>query len=258
MKPLEKLSNTDLQSILESLLFTTGRPLSLKEFSKVFQLEKIPPKQIKQVLQKINAQCQNTDRGIELQETAGGWQFRTKEENKDYIRRLMKGRAFQLSNPALEVLVIVAYRQPCPKSAIDEVRGVESGHLLKTLIEKGLVGFGPKSTTVGRPLTYKTTNRFLEVFGLKSLKDLPSSHDIQDLLSSEIAVPQPNGGLDILLNDFKNPLEIVAEQKKIEKEMTLVSKEIDSIKTHKTGQSSLNSPDHDREPASSALGKKDL
>ena len=244
MKPFEKLSNKDLQSILESLLFTIGRPLSFKELSKVFQLEKIPPKQIKQALQEINAQCQTPHRGIELQETAGGWQFRTKEENKDYIRRLVKGRAFQLSNPALEVLVIVAYRQPCSKSAIDEVRGVESGHLLKTLIEKGLVGFGPRSTDVGRPLTYKTTGRFLEVFGLKSLKDLPSSHDIQDLLSSEADdVPQPNGGMNSLLNDFKDPLQVVEEQKRIEKEMTVVSEEINSIKTHQTSRQPLNQKD---------------
>ena len=244
MKPFEKLSNKDLQSILESLLFTIGRPLSFKELSKVFQLEKIPPKQIKQALQEINAQCQTPHRGIELQETAGGWQFRTKEENKDYIRRLVKGRAFQLSNPALEVLVIVAYRQPCSKSAIDEIRGVESGHLLKTLIEKGLVGFGPRSTDVGRPLTYKTTGRFLEVFGLKSLKDLPSSHDIQDLLSSETDdVPQPNGGMNSLLNDFKDPLQVVEEQKRIEKEMTVVSEEINSIKTHQTSRQPLNQKD---------------
>ena len=230
MNQVEKLSHADLQSILESLLFTVGRPLSLKEISKIFQMEKTPLEQIKKAIQAINAQCQQSHRGIELQEVAGGWQFKTKEENKDYIRRLIKGRAFQLSMPALEVLVVVAYRQPCPKSVIDKIRGVESGHLLKTLMEKNLVCFGPKSTDLGRPLTYKTTAQFLAVFGLKSLKDLPSSHDIQDLLSSETDLLKSSEGLNTLLDNFKDPMQAVVEHKQIEKEMAVVSEEIDSIK----------------------------
>ena len=223
-----QLSHTDIQSILESILFTTWKPLSLKELSLVFQPEKIPPKKIKEALDIINAQCQKNHRGIELQEVAGGWQLRTKEENKAYIRRLMKRRAFQLSQPALEVLVIVAYRGPCPKSSIDEIRGVESGHLLKTLMEKNLVCFGPKSVQAGRPMTYKTTPRFLEVFGLKSLKDLPSSHDIQDLLAEETDL-SANGEINTILGDLKDPLQATTEQKKIEKEMAVISEEIDSI-----------------------------
>ena len=223
-----KLSNNDIQSILESLLCTIGKPLSLKELCLVFQAEKIPQKQIKEVLNTINAQCQKTNRGIELKEVAGAWQFRTKEENKAYIRRLMKKRAFHLSQPALEVLVIVAYRGPCSKSSIDEIRGVESGHLLKTLMEKDLVCFGPKSTHVGRAATYKTAPRFLEVFGLKSLKELPSSHDIQDLLASETDV-NTNGEINTILSDLKDPFQVTVEQKKINKEMAVISEEINSI-----------------------------
>ena len=243
MNQPEKLSHSDLQSILESLLFTIGRPLSLKEISQAFQLEKTPLQQIKQALVAINAQCQETHRGIELQEVAGGWQLRTKEENKDYIRRLRKVRAFQLSPPALEVLVIVAYRQPCKKSSVEEIRGVESGHLLKTLMEKNLICFGPRSADMGRPLTYKTTARFLEVFGLKSLKDLPSSHDIQDLLSSETDSLPSNKGVDTLLHNFKDPLQVMAEQKKVQTEMAVISEEINSIKTPK-GRTPLNPPAH--------------
>ncbi len=179
------LSNQDLMSIMESALFTFDRPMSMRDFCRLFHIEKVSTSTIKKVLLSLAKKYELATSGLKLQETAGGWQIRTKEENKDYIRRLIKGRVFQLSAPALEVLAFVAYQQPCRKVDIDDVRGVESGHLLKTLMEKGLVGFGPKSSLPGRSITYKTTSRFLEIFGLKTIKDLPSLEDTKDLLLTE-------------------------------------------------------------------------
>ena len=239
MNPKEKLSLTDLQSILESLLFTMGRPLSLQALSQALRVEQVPTKKIKQALSLLSAQYQESHRGIELKEVAGGWQLRTKEENKDYIRRMIKGRLFQLSAVALEVLVIVAYRQPCKKMSVDEIRGVESGHLLKTLMEKDLICFGPKSQDPGHPITYKTTPRFLEVFGLKSLKDLPSFNDIQDLLSSEIDPSYQNEGLETILTHVKDPLKASQGQKRISRELKIVSEEINAIKPIRSGPSFL-------------------
>ena len=227
----KKLSISDLQSIIESLLFTIGRPLSVQEMARIFHTEKVPVSEIKQALSSLDKKYQSSDSGIELKEVTGAWQLRTKEENKDYVRRLVKGRLFQLSAPALEVLVIVAYRQPCKKADIDEIRGVESGHLLRTLMEKNLVCFGPKSTDPGRYITYKTTARFLEVFGLNSLKELPASEDVQELFSSENENNVLDTGLKEVANDLQGFKESSVEQRNIEKELDWVSEEIGSVKS---------------------------
>ena len=229
MSEKTKLSINDLQSILESVLFALGRPVSLQELSRVFEEEKIPTVEIKKTLSLMSKKYERESCGIELKQVSESWQLRTKEENKSYIRRLIKGRLFQLSAPALEVLVIVAYRQPCKKATIDEIRGVESGHLLRTLMEKGLVCFGPKSTDPGRSITYKTTPRFLEVFGLKNLKELPSSGDIKDLLSSEGDSLISEEGLKTVLADFKEEDKNSSEQQVIADELEMVSKEIRSV-----------------------------
>ncbi|MDE0119238.1 MAG: SMC-Scp complex subunit ScpB [Bdellovibrionales bacterium] len=229
-----KLSTSDLQSILESVFFAINRPLSTQDLSRLFHTEKVPISEIKQALSVLQKKYQEDSCGIELKEVTGAWQLRTKEENKDYIRRLIKGRLFQLSPPAMEVLVIVAYKQPCKKATIDEIRGVESGHLLKTLMEKDLICFGPKSCDPGHYITYKTTKRFLEVFSLKNLKDLPSHEDIQDLLLSEnTPLTTSQESLTPTLSKIKNSQQNFSEQQKnIEDELETVSKEINSVKPH--------------------------
>ncbi len=227
------LAHNDLMSIIESVLFAVQRPLSLRDFSRLFYGEKVSVKDIQKALGDLTKRYELHSSGIILQEVAGAWQIRTKEENKHYIRRLVKGRGFYLSNPAMEVLSIVAYRQPVSKMSIDNVRGVESGHLLRTLIEKDLVCFGPKSDLPGKPATYKTTARFLEVFGLKSLKELPSSDDIADLM--------PSADTDLALNNdealtsslqvAKNWSDLESQKRVIDKEWQTVSEKIQSVPT---------------------------
>ena len=225
-----ELSMEDLVSILESAFFALGRPLSMHELSKLFHKEKIPVSQIQTALNKLSKKNQDRSCGVELKEVAGAYQLRTKEENKEYVRRLIKGRAFQLSDPALEVLSVVAYQQPCTKGDIDEVRGVESGHLLKTLIEKELVCFGGKSSQPGRPTIYKTTHQFLEIFGLKSLKDLPSLEDIKDLLPAD-SLSEETPKLKTVIDGFQNSDNAFQTQKVINKELETVSNKIRSIQS---------------------------
>ena len=125
-------------------------------------------------------------RGVTLEEVPGGYQLRTKIDNLEFLRRTLKARLFKLSGPALEVLSIVAYKQPLIKSEVDEIRGVESGHLLRALMEKGLVTFEGKSELPGRPMQYGTTKKFLEIFGLRNLKELPTLSQIDELLPEGI------------------------------------------------------------------------
>ena len=227
------LSLEDIQSVLESALFAVGRPLSLKECSELFRIENINHVKIKKALSSLEKKYKHLSCGLELAQTGNTWQIKTKEENKNYIRRLIKGRMFQLSAPALEVLSIVAYKQPCLKSYIDEVRGVESGHLLRTLIEKDLIGFGPRSTAPGKYITYKTKARFLEVFNLKSLKALPSSEDIADLLPDREKTHQAGTKeeLQMVLNEFARAGRGAAqEEEQIVKELKSVSDQIKNVR----------------------------
>jgi len=230
-----KLSQQDMASIMESALFAIERPLSIRDFLILFRVENIGTKDIKQALSILVDRYNTPLSGVELQEIAQGWQLRTKEENKHYIRRLAKRKLFQLSSPAMEVLSIIAYRQPCRKAEIDEIRGIESSHLLHTLMEKRLIQFGPRSSMAGRPQTYKTTERFLEIFGLKNLKELPVSEEIVDLLPDEskqgILVSEAPNLKSVLSTTMHATSRTGREQQDIEKELDFVSEKIRSTPT---------------------------
>ena len=129
-----------------------------------------------------------------IEEVVGAYQLRSKPEMQKYLHRMLKMRPFRLSGPALEVLSIVAYKQPCTKAMVDDVRGVESGHLMRALLDRGLLHFGEKSELPGRPMYYETTRRFLEVFGLRNIQELPALHEIDQLIPEGIGdevVPAP-------------------------------------------------------------------
>ncbi|MCY4513370.1 MAG: SMC-Scp complex subunit ScpB [Bdellovibrionales bacterium] len=176
-----KLSDKNILSILESALFFRSEPIRLAELENLFGGE-LTQKQIKNFMDELSAQYQQEERGIFVEEISNGYQLRTKPANKNWLLKLTKQRAFRLSHPSIEVLSIVAYRQPCSRQDIEDIRGVECGHLLRTLMEKGLVSFAGKSSSPGKPFLYKTTNRFLEIFGFKTLKDLPSEEEIREHL----------------------------------------------------------------------------
>lgn len=137
--------------------------------------------EIKALLLEIQAGYNQEDRGIELVQVAKGWQFRTKYEISQLIRDEIEAGPIRLSPSSLEVLSIVAYQQPVTRQKIDEVRGVDSGGVLKTLLEKGFLKLVGRSEEPGKPLIYGTSPQFLEVFGLQSLKELPSLADLESL-----------------------------------------------------------------------------
>jgi segregation and condensation protein B len=143
-------------------------------------------RKIRKILSKLALDYASGHRGITLEEVPGGYQLRTKIENMNFLKRTLKARPFKLSGPALEVLAIVAYKQPLIKHEIDEIRGVESGHLLRALMEKNLVTFAGKSDLPGKPMQYVTTKKFLEIFGLRNLKELPTLTQIDELLPEGI------------------------------------------------------------------------
>ncbi|XGC82466.1 SMC-Scp complex subunit ScpB [Bdellovibrio bacteriovorus] len=186
IEEVEFVEEERLESIVESVLFASDRPVSLASLKLLFKGTNIRTDKIRRALDQLAVEYAGGRRGVTLEEVPGGYQLRTKIDNMEFLKRTLKARQFKLSGPALEVLSIVAYKQPTVKAEVDEIRGVESGHLLRALMEKNLVCFEGKSELPGRPMQYGTTKKFLEIFGLRSLKELPTLTQIDELLPEGI------------------------------------------------------------------------
>lgn len=186
IEELEFVEEERLESIIESVLFASDRPVSLASLKMLFTGTNIRTDKIRRALEQLAVEYAGGRRGVTLEEVPGGYQLRTKIDNLQFLKRTLKARQFKLSGPALEVLSIVAYKQPIVKNEVDEIRGVESGHLLRALMEKNLVAFEGKSDLPGRPMQYGTTRKFLEIFGLRNLKELPTLSQIDELLPEGI------------------------------------------------------------------------
>lgn len=180
------LENKKVLSVLESLFFASETALSANFIKSALEQEfSLSTTEIKKYVKILQQEYANNNRGIELAEVNNAYQLRTKPENKDFVQALVKAKSFRLSPASLEALSIIAYKQPCIKASIDEVRGTDSGHLVRTLMDRGLVKFSGKSELPGRPMLYSTTDKFLEIFGLNKIVDLPSLSEIEELLPED-------------------------------------------------------------------------
>lgn len=175
---------SELSAIIESIIFTADSSLSTDRLCEL--LHEYERNDIKSALAELVEHYQGRAGGIDLVEVAGGWQFRTRPVFHHYITRHIKTKSSKLSQSALESLAIIAYRQPITRAEVEHLRGVDCGGVLKSLLEKHLVRILGKKDIPGRPLIYGTSKEFLEVFGLKDLKSLPTLREIQAL----DAVPQ--------------------------------------------------------------------
>lgn len=171
--------NPELPSIIESLIFSAESALSTDRICEL--LDEFDRNEIKSALSEMVTCYHDRAGGFDLVEVAGGWQFRTRPAYHGYITRHIKTRASKLSQSALETLAITAYRQPITRAEIEHLRGVDCGGVLKSLLEKRLVRILGKKDIPGRPLIYGTSKEFLEIFGLKDLKSLPTLKEIRAL-----------------------------------------------------------------------------
>ena len=187
IEEIQFIEDERLESIVESILFASDRPVSLAAIQMVFKGTNIKKERIRRTIEALAVEYAGGRRGVVLEEITGGYQIRTKVDNMNFLKGTVKARTFRLSGPALETLSIVAYKQPVVKMEIDQIRGVESGHLLRALMEKGLVNFEGKAENLpGKPMQYGTTRKFLEIFGLRNLKELPTLSQIDELLPEGI------------------------------------------------------------------------
>jgi segregation and condensation protein B len=194
----------ELKIILEAILFSAQKPLSLKELRDVFAgavehaegnevargLKKVKEEQLTAALEELAREHEAAGRSYRLVCVAGSWQFVTQPDYGPWLKALVghRARPSRLSQPALETLAIIAYRQPLTRAEIEQVRGVAVDGVMQTLLERALVEQLGRAEVVGRPMTYGTTALFLEYFGLRSLDDLPAAEELR-----RIPVQKPEG-----------------------------------------------------------------
>lgn len=202
-----------MKMICESLLFASGQPLPSQQLLAI--LRELQPdlsaSGLREVLEGLRTELREGGRGIRLVEVAGGYQLRTPSESAPFVRRLISRRPPRMTQATIETLAIVAYRQPVTRAEVEDIRGVESGAVLKHLLDRRLVRILGRKDEPGRPLLYGTTKEFLALFSLKDLKSLPTLRDFVELsnehraalglpLMEEAAAPEAEAlpGMDVL------------------------------------------------------------
>lgn len=194
--------SSDLERSVESLLFAAQAPLSRGAIRQI--LEDVEQAQLGEVIQRLKETYNRPDRGIHLVEVAGGYQFRTNPACATEVRRLLARRPARFSRAALEVLAVVAYRQPVTRSEVDAIRRVDSSGVLRGLLDRKLLRHAGRSPEPGRPYLLATTKEFLETFGLKELGALPSLREFREVareLAAEGAIDPSTPGLEAVVEE---------------------------------------------------------
>ena len=195
----------DLKFILESILFSAQKPLSVKEIrdvlsnaaeqedadSTVKAFKKTKEADVTAALEQLAQDHESAQRSYRFVCVAGSWQFVTQPEFAPWLKALVgvKARPPRLSQPALETLAIIAYRQPITRAEVEQIRGVNVDGTMQTLTERGLVEAVGRAEVVGRPMTYGTTALFLEYFGLRGLEDLPAADELRKIVVEKPPAP---------------------------------------------------------------------
>lgn len=168
----------EVKSIIEALILASESPLAVDKIVEV--IGTADKKEIEHRLKEIVHDYQERKGGICLQEVAGGFQFRTRSDLGPWIKKLKGLRSF-LTPTSLETLAIIAYRQPVVKADVDKIRGVDAGGAIKKLLEKKLIRIMGRKDVPGKPMIYGTTKKFLEVYNLQDLSDLPTLQELKEL-----------------------------------------------------------------------------
>ena len=172
------MQRDELKSIIENILLAADQPVHIGELEKIF-LNTAEKKDLQLTLEELKQEYQS--RNLQILEVADGYQLCTRHEFNDWIRKFLKlDRSSRLSQPGLDTLSIIAYKQPLTRQEVDDIRGVDSSGVIKTLLEKKVIGPAGRKKVPGRPIMYRTTQKFLEYFGLKDLNDLPTLEDLKE------------------------------------------------------------------------------
>ena len=179
------MEHEELKAVIENVLFAADQPVSVGQLQGLFA-ETTEKAALKSALDELIREYQS--RNLQLMEVAEGYQLMTRHDYSDWVRKFMKlDKTAKLSQPSLDTLAIIAYKQPLTKAEVEEIRGVDSSGVVRTLLEKKVIAPSGRKKVPGRPIMYRTTRKFLEYFGLMDLSDLPT---LEDFKESELAEGQ--------------------------------------------------------------------
>ncbi len=185
------LDDATLKAVLEAIIYVSPEPVTLEAILKVLEGE--DRERLRAKLHELVEEYDAPGHGVQIRQVAGGYQFSSKPEHHEVVRRFVKSLKppLRLSKPALETLAVVAYRQPVTLPEIEEIRGVDSSGVIHTLLEKKLVVTAGRKTVVGRPILYRTSRDFLVHFGLKDVNELPSLREFEQLARQVVGTETP-------------------------------------------------------------------
>ena len=180
-----------LKAKLEAIIYAAETPITLDHIVELLNESAIAEgatedevkSRVRIALEELTDDCAASDRGVEIRQIAGGYRMSTKPEHHDVVRDFAKSLKppIRLSLPALETLAVIAYKQPATGPEIMEIRGVQGGGVLKTLLDRKLIAVAGRKNVIGKPMLYKTTKEFLIQFGLKDLSELPSLKEFEEI-----------------------------------------------------------------------------
>lgn len=179
------MDSTELHAALEAIIYAADEPATLEQIAYALGIEK---SEAKIALENLTATYSTEDRGIEVRKVAGGWKFYTKPQHHEVVRKFIKSLQppLRLTMAALETLAVIAYKQPVTVPEINEIRGVNVGGTIKTLLEKRLITTAGRKEVIGRPILYRSSKQFLMRFGLSDLDELPSLKEFEQLAASAL------------------------------------------------------------------------
>lgn len=193
------------KQIVEGLIFASDVPISENKIAGI--VEELTPKQISSIIEELNSEYLNNNRAFFITKVAGGFQLNTRKDLAPWIKQLYKGRMRpRLSQASLESLAIIAFKQPVSRVEIDAIRGVNSGGVIKNLLERNLISIAGRADGPGKPLIYGTTREFLRYIGINDISDLPKPREIEEIM----------GKLDASEEITENIIEALAELDEIE------------------------------------------
>lgn len=208
------MERAEQRRIVEALVLASPEPIAPARLAAI--VPDCTTTTARELVAELNAEYESSGRGFEIREVGGGYQLRTRPELAEFVHALQPKRTQRLSRASLETLSVIAYKQPITRAEVEHVRGVDAGAVVRTLLERDLVRIAGHREIPGRPMLYATTRRFLQLFGLSSLEDLPSLRDLRELADGvasegEGEAGEPEEGLGLAPDDAPETDDATAE-----------------------------------------------
>lgn len=180
----EEIDEKEIRARVESALFVSDEPLQASELSDLLPID---GHETRAIMEALREEYNENKRGVQLIQVSGGFKMTTRERHYDFLKKMFGERTLpRISDSAIEALVIIAYHQPIIRQELESIRGVNSQSVLQTLLDQNFIRIAGRRDEIGRPIEYRTTQKFLDYFGLNTLNDLPDEEDINELLEGEI------------------------------------------------------------------------